>query len=67
MKYVFYDSESVDIKHKYSFTFGYLVTDDKFNVISKSEDIVFNPDIDKAEWDWRAYRKLLKSQLINLV
>ena len=59
MKYVFYDSESVDIKHKYSFTFGYLVTDDKFNIINRCEDIVFNPDVPKEEWDWWAYRNLL--------
>lgn len=58
-KYVFYDSESIDIKHKYSFTFGYVVTDENFNVIMPREDIVFNPDIPKQDWDWWAYRKLL--------
>lgn len=50
-KYVFYDSESIDIKHKYSFTFGYVVTDENFNVIMPKEDIVFNPDIPKQDWD----------------
>ena len=59
-KYVFYDSESIDIKHKYSFTFGYVVTDENFNVIMPREDIVFNPDIPKQDWDWWAYRKLLR-------
>lgn len=60
MKYVFYDSESIDIKHKYSFSFGYLVTDDNFKVINSRKDIVFNPDIPQLEWDWWAYKKLLK-------
>ena len=60
MKYLFYDSESVDIKHRYSFTFGYVVTDDKFNIITPCKDIIFNPDIPQKEWDWWAYRKLLK-------
>lgn len=60
MKYIFYDSESIDIKHKYSFTFGYLITDDKFNIISPKKDIIFNPDCQLTEWDWRAYRKILK-------
>jgi len=60
MKYIFYDSESIDIKHNYSFTFGYIVTDENFTVIKPREDIVFNPDMPKQDWDWRAYRKLLK-------
>ena len=49
MKYVFYDAESVDKEHKCSFTFGYLVTDEKFNVIIPKEDIVFNPEIKTLE------------------
>lgn len=61
MKYVFFDSESIDKQHKYSFTFGYIVTDEKFNVLNPSEDIVFNPDIPKENWDFWAYKKLLKN------
>ena len=59
MKYLFYDAESIDIEHKCSFTFGYVVTDEKFNIIKPTEDIVFNPDMPKLSWDWRAYRNLL--------
>ena len=59
MKYLFYDAESIDIEHKCSFTFGYLVTDDKFNIIIPKEDIVFNPDIQKKDWDWRAIRTII--------
>lgn len=71
MKYVFYDAESVDFEHKCSFTFGYLVTDENFNVLHPKEDIVFNPDIPKEDWDWRAYRKILqnsydKNKLVKL-
>lgn len=60
MKYVFYDSESIDIKHRYSFTFGYVVTDEKFNILKPKEDIIFSPDMEKKDWDWWAYNKLLK-------
>ena len=59
MKYVFYDAESVDKEHKCSFTFGYLVTDEKFNVIIPKEDIVFNPEIEQENYDWWAYRHIL--------
>lgn len=68
MKYVFYDSESVDIKHKYSFTFGYIVTDENFNIIKPCEDFVFDPVVPQSEWDWWAYKKLLQeSYPINLI
>ena len=60
MKYVFYDAESIDIEHKCSFTFGYLVTDENFNILVPKEDIVFNVDIPKENWDWRAIRNVLK-------
>ena len=60
MKYLFYDSESIDNKHRYSFTFGYLITDENFNVIKPREDIVFNPDLSKDNFDWWAYKKMLK-------
>ena len=38
-----------------------MVTDEKFNVITPSEDIVFNPDIPQEDWDFWAYRNLLKN------
>lgn len=60
MKYIFFDSESIDNKHKYSFTFGYLVTDENFNILKPNKDIVFNPDIQKEDFDWWAYKTLLK-------
>lgn len=60
MKYVFYDAESIDKEHKCSFTFGYLVTDENFNILVPKEDIVFNVDIPKENWDWRAIRNVLK-------
>lgn len=58
MKYLFYDAESIDIKHKCSFTFGYVITDENFNILKPKEDIVFNPDMPVENWDWRAYREL---------
>ena len=60
MKYVFYDAESIDKEHKCSFTFGYLVTDENFNILVPKEDIVFNVDIPKENWDWRAIKNVLK-------
>lgn len=57
MKYLFYDAESIDIKHKCSFTFGYILTDENFNILKPKEDIV-NPDMPVEHWDWKAYREL---------
>ena len=59
MKYLFFDSESIHIKHEYSYTFGYVLTDENFNVLRK-EDIVFNPNLKKEEYDWRVVRTMME-------
>ena len=58
MKYLFFDAESVDIKHKLFCTYGYDLADSNLNSLD-NKDIVFNPDIPKDEYDWRVIRQLL--------
>lgn len=44
MKYLFFDTESANCRSNGNiFSFGYLLTDEQFNVISPQEDIVINP------------------------
>ena len=59
MNFLFFDAESIHKKHKYSYTFAYVSTDENFNVI-KSEDIVFNPDLTEDEYDWRVVRTMME-------
>lgn len=59
MKYLFFDEESIHIEHKYSYTFGYVVCDENFEIIKGPEDFVFNPDLQKEEYDWRVVRKMM--------
>lgn len=59
MRYLFFDSESIHIEHKYSYTFGYVLTDENFNVLIQ-EDIVFNPDLKREEYDWRVVRTMME-------
>ena len=59
MKYLFFDSESIHIKHEYSYTFGYVLTDENFNVLRK-EDIVFNPNLKKEEYDGHVVRTMME-------
>jgi len=37
-----------------------VATDDKFKLIAPREDIVFNPDIPKEEYDWRVIRTMME-------
>jgi DNA polymerase III alpha subunit (gram-positive type) len=48
-KYLFFDIESIDRRSKYICTFGYVLTDEKFNILHK-EDMLINPDV--IEYDW---------------
>lgn len=44
MKYLFFDTESANCRRSGNiFSFGYLLTDEQFNVISPQEDIIINP------------------------
>ena len=62
MKYLFFDIEGASPKLSTIATFGYVVTDGDFNVISR-EDILMNPD---SKYDWYVVKHLLsytKAQL----
>ena len=54
-KYLFFDIESIDRKSRFTCTFGYVLTDDKFNVLAK-EDILINPDV--IEYDWYVLKNM---------
>ena len=48
-KYLFFDIESIDRKSRYTCSFGFVLTDDKFNVILK-DDILINPMVEEYDW-----------------
>ena len=54
-KYLFFDIESIDRKSRYTCTFGYVLTDEKFNIIDK-DDILINPDV--IEYDWYVLKNM---------
>lgn len=64
MKYLFLDSEFATSKNGiYKICeFGYVVTDEKFNVINRGNFII-DPYINRNEWDYWVVRKLLKRKI----
>ena len=60
MKYLFFDLEYATSRGGVDkiCEFGYVVTDETFKVLDKSNYII-NPNIDKTEWDYRVLKKLL--------
>lgn len=62
MKYLFFDIEGANPKLSTIATFGYVLTDENFNVIAR-EDILMNP---ASKYDWYVVKNLLaytKAQL----
>jgi DNA polymerase III alpha subunit (gram-positive type) len=62
MKYLFFDIEGASPKLSTIATFGYVLTDENFNVIQR-EDILMNPN---SKYDWYVLKHLLsytKAQL----
>lgn len=61
MNYLFFDCEFASSKGGIEriCEFGYVIVDEKFNVLEKN-NLIINPNIDKKEWDYYALRKLLK-------
>ena len=58
MKYLFFDIECAncfDRKGKI-FSFGYVLTDENFNVIAPREDLLMDPD---AQFDWYVVKKIM--------
>ncbi len=62
MNYLFFDIESIDRVHKTICTFGYVLTDSKFNILQK-EDIIINPNLQDSELDKWALNKIVKYPL----
>lgn len=60
MKYLFLDCEFASSKGRSEkiCEFGYVMTDESFNVIFKGNFII-NPDIQDNEWDWWALKNIL--------
>lgn len=54
-KYLFFDIESIDRKSRFTCTFGYVLVDEKFNIL-ESDDILINPDV--VEYDWYVLKNM---------
>lgn len=59
-KFLFYDLEYASCKGGACkiCEFGYVLTDEKFNII-KRDNLIINPFLDKSEWDYRVLRTIL--------
>lgn len=64
MRYLFFDLEYATSKGGVSkiCEFGYVITNEKFEVISKN-NLIINPNISKSEWDYRVVRKILTRRI----
>ena len=68
MKYLFFDTEMATCKGgQYKMCeFGYVVTDEKFNIIKRG-NIIIDPNIDRRDWDWYAVRKILTRKIDDYI
>lgn len=71
MKYLFFDCEFASCKggSEKICEFGYVMVDENFNVLYKG-NIIINPNIKNADWDWYALKKILtrkKEQYENML
>lgn len=64
MKYLFFDLEYASQKGGTSkiCEFGYVVTDENFNILEK-DNLIINPNIYRYEWDYRVLRKILTRRM----
>ncbi|MBO7149271.1 MAG: hypothetical protein J6V71_00090 [Clostridia bacterium] len=60
MKYLFFDLEYASCKDgdKKICEFGYVVTDEQFAILEE-DNLIINPNINRADWDYRALRDIL--------
>ena len=60
MKYLFFDLEYASCKYgdKKICEFGYVVTDEQFAILEE-DNLIINPNISRADWDYRALRDIL--------
>ena len=71
MNYLFFDCEFASCKggSEKICEFGYVMADENFNVLYKG-NIIINPNIKNADWDWYALKKILtrkKEQYENML
>ena len=71
MNYLFFDCEFASCKggSEKICEFGYVMVDENFNVLYKG-NIIINPNIKNADWDWYALKKILtrrKEQYENML
>lgn len=59
MKYLFFDIECANCFDKRGkiYSFGYIVADEKLNIIENEKDVIINPNVDK--WDWYVLKNIL--------
>lgn len=60
MNYLFFDLEYASCKDgdKKICEFGYVVTDEQFAILEE-DNLIINPNISRADWDYRALRDIL--------
>ena len=59
MKYLFFDLEFASSKHGSKICeFGYVITDEKFDVI-KRNNLIIDPNIKGADWDYYVLKNIL--------
>ena len=58
MKYLFFDIECANCYNNCAkiFSLGYLITDEKFNILHEKEDVLINP---KDRFDWYVAKKMM--------
>ena len=66
MKFLFFDLEYASQKEGTSkiCEFGYVLVDEKYDVIEKS-NIIINPNLYRYEWDYRVLRTILTRKMIE--
>ena len=59
MKYLFFDIECANCFDKRGkiYSFGYIISDENFNIIEKEKDIIINPNVER--WDWYVIKNIL--------
>ena len=64
MRYLFFDLEFASQKDGTSkiCEFGYVMTDEKFNLLDKN-NLIINPNIYRYEWDYRVLRTILTRRM----
>lgn len=64
MKYLYFDVECISCKGGTGklCSFGYVLTDEQFNIIDK-DDIIINPNLPRKDYDWFVVKKMLSYTL----